>query len=266
MLDVLPQNNNYLNCFELNAYSILKWMGMEHRLAFSESWNFGFSERIVDSDGKNIPLADRIQVNRVASLDLLEQIHGVRLKVKPVIGNPADKIKGIQDELSQENPVIVFFDSYYCRWTDEYQRKHDFDHSFIVIGLDEEKRMVQCVDPIFTKQREEMDLDTFLNGLHGQLYMLEKVPLQQDTNYEDLFRRITRTLAANTNPNDIRRFAEALRPITIQGLFHDITVEQNVWESKLFQHFNNILFTAGFTLQRHSPFSVNFICQRGWRA
>lgn len=72
-----------------------------------------------------------------------------------------------------------------------------------------------------------MDLDTFLNGFHGQMNMLEKVSLQQDTNYEDLFRRITRTLAANTNPNDIRCFAEALRPITIQGLLHDISANRH---------------------------------------
>ena len=202
MLDVLPQNNNLLNCFELNAYSILKWMDLEPHFVFSESWNFGFSERVVDSDGKYIPLVDRIQVNRVASTDLLEQLYGVRLKMEPVIGNPADKIKAIQDELSRRNPVIVFLDSYYCPWCNDYQKKHEFEHCFIVIGLDEEKRMVQCVDPFFTKQREEMDLDTFMLGIHGHLYILEKVSHQQEKNYEDLFRRITRTLAANTNPND----------------------------------------------------------------
>jgi hypothetical protein len=85
-----------------------------------------------------------------------------------------------------------------------------------------------------------MDLDSFMIGIHGHLHILEKVPRQQETNVEDLFRRITRTLAANTNPNDIRRFAEALKSVTMQELLHN--VGPNVWESKLFHHFNNIVY------------------------
>lgn|GEM_PF-3345526 len=242
LLDVLPHEDHHLNCFEKNALSIIKWMEKEYRFVFSETWNFDFEEQAVYPNGEKIPLSERILVKRKLSLDLMENIHGIRLHINSTQVSDEEKIKCISCDLTLHNPVIVSFDTYYLPWSNNYNLRHESSHTFVVIGLDIEKGIVYCVDPTYTQQREELSLAVFLQGYTGESYKFDILPVSEVFDAEALFQRITNSVSENTKPNAIRKFAEAVKSTTFHELFHDFSLEQHLWESKLFQHILNIVF------------------------
>ncbi|PEF55821.1 hypothetical protein CON32_23540 [Bacillus cereus] len=62
----------------------------------------------------------------------------------------------IQEELHDNNPVIIFVDTYHCNFNKMYQKYHYF-HAFIISGIDGNKLIV--TDPTQHMENLEVDID-----------------------------------------------------------------------------------------------------------
>lgn len=123
------------NCFDGLLVSIAEWKKSDYRLAHAEAWDFSVKYEI----RKNPPvILSHLGIPRTLAFDLLESYSGISFSPTKFDGNVENFLVMLKKELSQQRPIIISLDYYWCPWNKDVGVPfHTPNHTTLVIGFDE---------------------------------------------------------------------------------------------------------------------------------
>jgi hypothetical protein len=157
VLHILPKKNDMLfNCFDGCVISVLAWFRRDYPMMDLKSWELSYDRDRLSSDQM---MSSLLNYQWDLRYELLEHYHGLKL-VRYWLDDPQQRLTIIKEELSNKRPVIMVIDSYWCPW-DEVFQSVSHAHFCIVIGMDEAKEILYCMDPFYMKEVETLTFDEF---------------------------------------------------------------------------------------------------------
>jgi hypothetical protein len=135
-LDIkLTDSVEVYNCFDGLVVSTAEWKKRDYRLAHAEAWDFSVKYEIRE----NPPVIFSHLVNpRTLAFDLLESCSGISLSPTKFDSNVENFLVMLKKELSQQRPIIISLDYYWCPWNKDVGIPfHNPHHTTLVIGFDE---------------------------------------------------------------------------------------------------------------------------------
>lgn len=223
------------NCIEHILMSVFKSWNYHYELLFSESWNF----RLDQSPHLHL-VGSKIVVNKYYANDLLQNVHGIRLQQLSK-RDSTEVFEIIKTQLAKQYPVLIYLNSYWTPWgnPDDYQIQHN-PHFVLVTGIDENKKMLHCVDPVFSTKVEHLSFEFFLNGNNGNCTLIEPYPATNEQNWQEILDRLANQLLRTNRPHDIQ---------TLSSQFleqYDIQQETNgyddLWKAPIGMNITRIIF------------------------
>lgn len=145
IVDIKPAHDLMCDCYEDTIVTVMKWKGIDYRLIFAEAWRFEFNTE--DSEEKLI--GDRVKVENELIDDTLEKYYHIKLKLHLNLSLEY-YIHLISEEIQANRPIVIAGDAYYIPWDRSYLKTH-IGHFFIIKGIDDEKRQLDCIDPYLEK-------------------------------------------------------------------------------------------------------------------
>lgn len=158
-ININPVHCEGLNCFEDILVTLASHYNVEYRLAFSGAWGFEFKPEI---GSENSLLGERIgnDVRNITSM--LYKYCNVDV-IRFDSEEPYELLEIIKMHLSQEIPVGIFIDTFWCPWLQgRYQRIHDVHHC-LIIGIDADNNLY-CLDPALNLNISVLLYKDFING------------------------------------------------------------------------------------------------------
>lgn len=201
-------------------------------MMFISSWRFD----LIPSDALNEPatLGERIVIIETDVLKDLEEYHGI--KVTPLkIQGVKNILNKVAEELTAGRPVGLAVDAYVCPWDPGY-RRHHFSHAILVIGWDEAKRCLICMDPYYAVENGALPIDELQEAemLSCVTFVLgEESKEGQTVELREIVTNATAILEETNSFNNMRRFAKEIRDLDLgkelEGYESDCLQAPLVW-------------------------------------
>lgn len=157
-INLKPLYYDGLNCVENSFISITAWLKLNYQLAFMQSWDFGFK---TGEAHKNDLFSSRITLNPIDYRMLIDKYCAIQFTYN-TITDPNETLKIITNEFNNGRPVIIFIESFWCPWKDEYQKAHT-DHFCLALGINDNGD-IHCVDCSPLNYGCVLPLNEFLRG------------------------------------------------------------------------------------------------------
>ena len=98
----------------------------------------------------------------------------------------------IRKQLDKMMPVIIFMDSYWCPWDNNYKSRHS-SHACGVVGLGGNDEYIICTDAYYQKKNIDFPLSYFACGIKGFATIEYTDVTKSDIDYVEI---LTRSLEA----------------------------------------------------------------------
>lgn len=228
IINIEPLSIAGLDCFENAIYSILNWKFNEYEMGFIGLWSFPYNY----TEQSDI-LGDKLNSDTSEeSLKNLSEYYGTDLIIhkKEAIEHPYDNIK---KEISNNLPVVLFLDTYYCHWHMDYHSRHK-SHFCTVVGIDKNGDFV-CVDSM-TKNSKNLILcyDDFSNGCGDMITFKFSKRKTSDIDLKSILSGCIKNLGLFTADNafkNMRYFAKRLE--NSSDISNEFKGYKNLWETPL---------------------------------
>lgn len=230
---VMPIRGHSTDCLQDLIITTSSYFGCDYELGFSESMGFDFIS------GKSNLIGKSILNSRVTSTDLLEEYHGIKL-MKQQFDSSIEAFSVIESELKEQRPIIIYLSSFWNPWGNSHAYQIlDTLHYCLVIGLDEQRLNLICVDPMFSTKQEFLPVDHFLKGNNGVIYRIEKIP-PQEFHCENILHRIAVKMVRENNYLKLHDLADAMQ--SKQSFDDEYNDMHDFWTSDYFQGIDTIFF------------------------
>lgn len=150
-------NNEHYGCFYSCIASVAKTWKKEYSLMFTSSWGFKYkfpNSEYFECLGNRIGAGWHSPYSRY-----LNDYHGLTVNIFKTT-KFSDILAITKKEVSNNYPVALFFDSYWCPWNKEFNKNHT-NICFLVIDIDEKNNLFYCVDPSNSKNIKKLEFDEY---------------------------------------------------------------------------------------------------------
>ncbi len=207
-IDIAPIYDEAYECFQGILVSLAKHFGYEYELMFASSWRF---ELLPESSANSYCLlGDRLeQPWKVSYVELLRIYHGISVIHKPV--DTIDALLAlIENEMQKGLPVSLSIDSFWCHWTYTYNKYH-YNHTILIIGVEKESKLLQCIDPYYSSKVEEITFSEIIGKFDNCSIFELSEPFLKDIIWYQVVAESIALLKYGSEKsafNEIRRFAD----------------------------------------------------------
>jgi hypothetical protein len=235
MLDIKPLHEEGRDCFTDMVVSVAEWSKINYELAFVEAWNFKFLDqnpKQLKSIGVNIkPDWGRWQF-------LLRFYHG--LQVVSFRSTSLETLLLVKRELSMGRPVIIFIDSFYCPWHDNYQKHYGLKHTCMVVGINGNNLF--CVDSMPLNTGAILPIEDFIKGVFGNATFVIALNESNEAKWtgiiEEAVKRILDKKDGKNAIDSILDFSDCLEKYL--NLKKEREGFKNLWDVPLFKGLHSI--------------------------
>lgn len=143
----------YLDCLNDNLAVLLDHLGVaDVRTPFACQWYFDFDA----DDRAGMPILERVPVE-----ELIRRQTGCAIQRFRFDGSPFAQACDVL--VQSGRPVVIFGDAYFAPWLPYFGHEH-MEHSFIVDGISDDKRLLHVVDAYYnrTEWGEALPTETYL--------------------------------------------------------------------------------------------------------
>lgn len=149
ILNIKPVYDESLDCLQSVIASAMTYWKRDYVMMFADSWGFDF---ISGDSCCNTTLGKRVSPGWKGEVwNLINKYHGVKVQWKS-FGDFHKDIAFIKNTISQNQPVAVSFDAFWCPWDVAYQKYHN-THYCLIIG-EKDKQNLICIDPYVSRGHE----------------------------------------------------------------------------------------------------------------
>lgn len=153
------------SCVDRVIHGIAVWLGKDYEMMFAESWGFKYSR-----DKNNGLVSSGLSDNTGMKYTLLKEYHGI--EISEHMGKCTEyELELIKKEISNNKPVIIEVDNYWCPWNFQSYKRYNLLHWLIVIGFDYETQELICIDAELAKGGKRLDKEHFLKASNGYLLL-----------------------------------------------------------------------------------------------
>lgn len=210
MENIIPIKKEHYNCFDCVIASLAQAWNFEFRLMYANHWGFKYKPY---NEMEDLSFGARLKPgwNGVPKT-LLKKNHGLYLKWHKM-NCCEDTLNLLSKELSENRPVAIYIDAFFCPWNLAYGKYH-IDHVCLVINIDEQKKILKCIDPFSSDKIEYLYLDSHVKYIDKCCTILLKNNTKALIDWKMVFlKSISRQFSMNNNIGSFKmmhKFAEDL--------------------------------------------------------
>lgn len=225
MITIKPEYKDAFQCYQAVGVSIAKYYKCDYELAFLSAWNFTYQKRAGEKLGDRIGI-----IEKLTFFDLLYYFYGIKL-TRLYVKQFEKKIQILLSEFDNNNPVLIYTDTYECPWC-RFHKKQHFDHVILALGMNEQNE-IRCIDPYFTNDFVIIKFD-FLSMQSSDIGTVRCEVPKAYFNIDNILQIIMYSIETNGLPNYkyMELFVQDFKDeFSIQEEFSNVT---NVWDAKIF--------------------------------
>lgn len=143
ILNIKPLFEDGHDCLQMLIKSYATWFERGYLMMFRDDWVFQFKPQTNALFDK---LGERVSGKSPSEFFLLEKYHGI--KIIPGKLESLELLNHIKEELQSNQPVIIVADIFHCPWLSYYHVNHSIDHTYLIIGIDDNQEVLYCLDPV----------------------------------------------------------------------------------------------------------------------
>lgn len=223
-IDIKPIHDINNDCFEDQICTILKWLDYESYLIPMYSWSFEYkSNENSSSIGSKLSSgSDVLDIFRI-----LDDEYKITI-IEKSFDNGQNAINYIEFMLSNNQPVVVLDDSFYCSWDVNYKKYHDH-HSCIVTGIDKDKEFLLCTDAYNSMCGIKYFYKDFLLGFKGSCFVLEQREKVDMPNKNNILKKLIQKIDNNKDSyfDDMLRFSSDFTKVNLSAELGNNIIIQN---------------------------------------
>lgn len=176
------------NCFFFTLSTLLKYYKNETYLHNGCLWDFRFDH------SPDLKLEDCLFEDELYTqcYDYIFQTTGLSLSVMDTVSYK----QTIIESLKKNEPVLVHFDSYFCKWSYNYLKYH-YDHFFIITDYDNGN--YTCVDSFFLDEADTLSEELFDKGV---MHIIEHRYQNPDADEKNIIDIVKKSMQENTKMLD----------------------------------------------------------------
>lgn len=160
MIQIKPIHDKENDCVDDLYATLCNWQGVgeSYELIFCQSLSFSFN---LNDKSETIGRRLNADPNRMG---LLEKFYGIHINNYNDL-TWTEKLDLVRRELTIDYPVIISFDSFWTPWdTGSFQKIHFFGHPLLIVGLNERRKEVVCMDPFYNINGTSLSYDILEKG------------------------------------------------------------------------------------------------------
>jgi len=159
IIDVKPVMSEYHTCIDAVFVTMASFFKSDYELMYIGSWGFEYRS----NKNYDVTFGEKLFSGfKRRSRDAIFRYHGIIVN-----WNTADTfdklIEVINLNLSNDIPIGVFIDSYYCPWNPAYSKFH-IDHYCLAIDFDKENNELICIDAYFSENLYKLPIENLRQG------------------------------------------------------------------------------------------------------
>lgn len=150
-INLQPYHKKGYLCIEDNIACIAELYKKNHIFMHTAGLNFYYAPKIVKGEEvlKQIRTSCNFPANKVkdfaTELDYLKDFVGLDIRLIPGLPK-SELIKMVKACIEKQQPVAVISNTYHVPWNEQYYKKVDKLHSFLVIDVDIDLKYLLCID------------------------------------------------------------------------------------------------------------------------
>jgi hypothetical protein len=166
-LEIPIKYDNAYNCVDNLVVAIAKWWNKEYALMSAEAWEFSYKPIKLDNSetiGNNVTLNER------SNYDYLLEYHGIKttyIEAKDYL----EVLEVIKSELSQNRPVVIYMDTYWCHWYSELYKELHRPHFCLVTDMDDKGLFISDIQ--MANKGAILPIDEFMKGFRSYVTFLK---------------------------------------------------------------------------------------------
>lgn len=131
--------NNFSDCFDCIIEALVEFYGYDSRFLLLGC----FSTALIDDSYCSINTDFTENITRGISIyKVAEELFGMKMRDIPYNDT---NLSSVIFEVVKKHPIIVEVDSFFCEWSEFYQKNH-WIHDFIIVDIDEKDGICYCRD------------------------------------------------------------------------------------------------------------------------
>jgi hypothetical protein len=207
-LDIKIRTGKEFDCYDSLIKSICEWRNLDYRMMFVESWGFEYED-----NNPKLTITERLSEGEGDTASYLKDFHGVVLNTKKY--DPS-LIQEINTSIDNNRPVLLYVDSFWCKWDfNRYQKTH-VDHFLCITGYDNSTQSYLCKDFQMAVSGKVLAADDFTDYCK-EIFFIDFTEPRTDLDVEEILHRFLKRIVDNNGDirigTNIRRFANDLRTI-----------------------------------------------------
>ncbi|MFD0590165.1 hypothetical protein ACFQZE_19460 [Paenibacillus sp. GCM10027627] len=236
-MNIEPVRGISSNCFQDLIITISTHWERAYELSFAEAMNVKYN-----SSG-GLCIGPNIEAVKHTSFDLLREFAGIDIQ-EMGFGSSTEAYAKVVSELQNSRPVIIYISSFWNPWGNPHAYQQIDDRHFcLAIGVEDGSNDLICIDPTFSKQRERLPFDHFINGNNGLVYVVqidEPSPFQ----VQSFLGRIADHYFEADNAKALHLLAQTVAGA--DSLKREFLQTHDFWASLFFQKVDTIFFARNY--------------------
>ena len=212
----------------------LKWKNKNYKNLFDGTWSFGFHE-----NSNHLDINIYRDNNFTQLYNSLYRQFGIELEFISIFENYKILLEHIQEELILGNILGACIDTFYCNWTNDYQKKHN-THYVLISGI--QKDCFIICDVYVSRNVQYLSIDVFFSTAKNLFFFRHKE--NENICQKEFVLTAIDTMFEDTNrDNDfkqMRKFANILKDSTYLRDELNLYNNDNVVMYPLLLQLNNI--------------------------
>ena len=140
---LIPLHEEHRSCLEDILVSIAVFLEKEYEIMYTEAWNFNYLEWTILNPGN---YGTRISEGEDKTLYYLKVYQGIEMKYRKELNKFSDIIMEIKKNDNKNNPIIVYFNEFYCPVSKYYNLENRLQ-PYLIIGLNKNQEYIQICNP-----------------------------------------------------------------------------------------------------------------------
>ncbi|GMQ56218.1 hypothetical protein AN1V17_06110 [Vallitalea sediminicola] len=218
-IDIQPYHKKGYLCIDDIIVSVADYFEKRHIFMHTKGLNFTYSPKIVKGEGvlKRIRTSCNYPTNIkdfLTELNYLQDFVGLHIDFISSLPK-LELINYIEDSIEKNHPVAIISNTYYVPWHDQYYKKVNKLHAFLVIDIDINQKYLLCIDGYLSDKPVKLPFEDLL--LYTDILIFKSINSKKNLSLPNILSQITNGLTDNhklDNCDCIRLFAEDVTNIT----------------------------------------------------
>lgn len=224
-------NDEAFECYPAVLVNCASFLDCGYELMFICDWYFDYIP-YMDSHktfGERI-----ITKSKYSFLYILDYYYG--LTINQINMNDINRlIEFTKIESKKGMPLILFTDTYWCKWCNFYKKIH-FQHVILIISINEKDQFFECMDPYFSNKVEKVYFEEISEKFWACCIIDYKPKQKKEISLIEFMEVVTRLLHVdenNTSFNKMRMFACDFK--NYFNILEEIKDNQSLYKTELFE-------------------------------